>query len=479
MLESSIISNLVHNRTYWDVALPHIKAEYFESETCKLLFKIILEHSNEYNNMATPDVLKIKSSQFNANETLWKLLQKELSEVSLYDSSKPIDNTFLMDETKEWMVRRAVFNVIFDSIDIYEDPKRSGELGQIPERMLDALSVEIDEDLGEIYWEQAGQHWDNTHSSEFKIPFGGDCETLNKVTGGGAELKTLNAISAGINVGKTTCLISLAVGYMEQGYDVVYFSGEISEEKIRLRTDPRTTQKDFDFIKRLNKVEYTSKMSQIKASRSWGELFIKELPGGNTNEMRAYIKNIHRRRKIKPVVFMFDYITEFTSSRLPIAMMSKSDLYYGSVARELRALMFEFNGLGWTATQLQRSMQNSAEASLDNTADSITIPKVLDFQLGIFVPDEFIELKLAHCSVFKSRYGNKPNFQMKLCQETQTLCDPDNGINIMKSAQEGKDAISAATGNHPKNMSDEKAPKQSLTTMKKATPSMFNNDIKI
>lgn len=475
MLESGIISNLIHNKQYWDTVLPHIKAEYFESEACKALFRIIEEHSNEYNSQANFDIVKIKAHQLKVNENLWKLIQSELNEHKV--KPEEVDYEWLKDETKEWMVKRAVYNVMFDCIDIYEDPKREGELGSIPERMQDALSVDIDEDLGEIYWEQAGQHWERTHEETFKIPF--ISETLNKVTNGGAELKTLNAIAAGINVGKTTCLISLSADYMEQGYDVIYFSGEISEEKIRLRTDPRVMNREFGVIDKLNKSEYICKLKQVRESKNWGNLFIKELPGGNVNEMRAYIKNIYRKRKIKPVIFMFDYITEFTSARLPINMIRQSDLYYGSIAREMRALMFEFNGLGWTATQLQRNSQNTADFSLDNTADSITIPKVLDFQLGIFVPDEMVPLKLAHCAVFKSRYGKKPMFQMKLCQDTQTFCDPDTGVNIMNSSQEAKDALSAISGQAPKNLDNEKAPKQTVSSLKKATPSTFNSEIKL
>lgn len=469
MLETSIIANLIHNKEYWDLVLPHIDKEYFESQASKTMFEIINEHSEEYHSQANADIIKIKIGQMKINENLLELVKSELKQVD--KKPEPVEYQFLIDETEKWMKSRAVYNVIFDSINIYETPDRYQELGQIPERMNDALAVGLVEDLGEIYWEDAGKHWEELHHASFKIPF--LSKTLNEVTNGGAETKSLNALSAGINAGKTTGLISLAADYMEQGFDVVYFTAEISESKVRNRFDPRTSNKEFEFFRNLNKVEYVSKMNQIKKSKGWGELFIKEMPSGNVNDMRSYVKNLKRKRGITPKIYMFDYLGEFTSSRLPIHMMSKTDLYYGSIARELRAFMFEMDGLGWTATQLQRSAQSTAEMGLDNTADSITVPKVLDFQLGIYVPEEFVPLKLAHCVTLKSRYGGKPTFQMRLDQETQTLSDPETGVNILGSRGEGTKSISDTL----QNSKEEKAPKQSIQNLTKtqASTKSFQN----
>lgn len=472
MLETSIITNLIHNKEYWDLVLPHIKPEYFESQSSKVLFDIIFEHSDKYHSQANIDILKIQTSKMKINENLLELVKSDLKEIS--KKPEPINAEFLVDETEQWMKDRAIYNVIFDSINIYEDSDRHLELGQIPERMNEALSVCLREDLGSVYWEDSGKQWDKINLETHKIPF--LSETLNIITNGGAETKSLNALSAGINVGKTTGLISLAADYAELGYDVVYFSAEISEEKVHNRFDPRTSNKEFSYFRNLNKVEYVSKMNQIRKSKGWGQIFIKELPSGNVNDMRAYVKNLMRKRGIKPRVFMFDYLGEFTSARLPIHMMAKTDLYYGSIARELRAFMFEMDGLGWTATQLQRSAQSTSEMGLDNTADSITVPKVLDFQMGIYVPEEYVDLKMAHCVVMKSRYGNKPSFQMMLDQDIQTLSDPQTGVSILGGKSEGRKNISDSI----QSSKEESAPKQKVQRLSKTQQARtFNNDIKV
>lgn len=473
MLELSILSNLIHNKEYWDRVLPSIKEAYFESPSAVEIFKIIKWFNDEYDSQAKFDVLKIKCHELKVHENLHRQLMTDLDEIKAVP--EPLEMQFLIDETGRWMRDRACYNVIFNSISIYEDPSRRNELASIPDQLQDALSVSLEEDLGLEYWENFSEHWDYKNVAGMKIPFVNN--TLNQITNSGAELKSLNAVSAGINVGKTTALISLAREYLSQGYDVIYFSGEIAAEKIADRFDPSILQKEFDFFRHLNKVEYISKMTQIKASKNWGRLFIKELQLGNMLEADAYIKSIKRKKGVTPSVMMFDYITEFTSYRLPISLIKQTDLYFGSVAREMRALMFKWNACGWTATQLQRGSQATIEAGLDNTADSITIPKVLDFQMILSVPEEMVPLKLVAGCVVKSRYGSKPSFIMKLCQETQTLTDSPSGVNILQGGVQELKTLSANMRSGDEE--EDKAPKQPLQRLtNRETPKNFS-EIKV
>lgn len=461
MLEHTILQRLMHDRSFWDVVLPHIKTEYFESHACQEVFKVIREHADQYDSQATMEVINIKLDIGKYHEQMWALitdLKKKLT-----GQPEQMDPQFLLDETQKWMRSRACYLTIFDAVSIYDDPERFAELGAIPDKLNDAISVGFDEDLGDEYWVTTAQHYENVHSEGFKIPF--LSKTLNELTGGGAEAKSLNALSAGINVGKTTCLISLATDYLEQGYDVVYFSAEIAEDKIHHRFDPRITQQKFDQLRMYNKMEYLSKIAEVRQKKGWGRLFIKEYPLGTMRDCDAYLKRLKRKHGVVPKIMMFDYLTEFTSYLLPHTAMRQTDLYYGSVCREMRALMFKWDACGWTATQLQRSVQNTIEASLDNVADSITIPKVLDFLFMISVPEEYEAMNLCHNSIEKSRYGGKQHFQMMLDQDTQTYCDPPGGVSIIGSLSQAKTAL-AETANTCNNHENEKAPKQMMQRLK-------------
>lgn len=426
-VQDLVLNSLIHNEDYFSKVIPHLKHSYFESEPARIVFGIIDAFAQEYGNKPTAEVIAIQANQMKIPEGVWAGV---VELVGVIETPAPAqDQKWLLTQTEQWMRDRACFNVIMDSVEIYDNPKRKGELGEIPNRMQDALVVGFDDDLGEVYWEMAGEHYDQMHSKQEKIPF--RVEILNKITRGGPWRKTLNAINAGINVGKSTSLISLAADYAADGWDVVYFTFEVSASIIRHRMDCAMLGIDFDTLEARSRHEYIASIDAKAKLGTYGQVFIKEFPAGgaHTGHCRAYIKDLMKRRpNVKPTVFMFDYVGEMASERLPFHMMGNSNLYYGSVAREIRSLMFEFEAVGWTALQFNREMQNTKDMKLEGQADSITIPKVLDFQLGLSVPDEYAQLNRAFATVMKSRYSNKSkdkNFIIGLDNDKQKLYDVD------------------------------------------------------
>lgn len=438
MLQNLILNQLVHNEEFFGKVLPHLKLEYFDSESSRIVFGCIDSYAQEYSSRPSPDVLAIEVNSKKIPEGVWETVVELVGELE-----QPIhghDQKWLYDQTQSWMRNRAVYNVIQDSVEIYSNPKRFGELGEIPVRMEEALVVGFDDDLGMIYWEMAAEHYDRIHSEKSRIPF--TLDILNKITSGGVTRKTLSAINAGINVGKTTALIDLAVQYASQGLNVVYFTFEVDEDMIRHRMDCRVFDRDFDVVNGMARHEYVATVAQIASKKTYGEILIKGYASGSahTGHCRSYIKDVQKRRGITPDVILFDYIGEMASERLPYHMMSNTNIYYGSIARECRSLAFEFDAIAWTALQFQRGMQNTKEMTLDGQADSITIPKVLDLQLGISIPDEYASLNQAWCSVMKNRFGNKQkhkNFIIGLNNDKQKLYDVEGASQTFASGDLG------------------------------------------
>lgn len=429
-VQDLVLNQLVHNEDFFSKVLPHLKHSYFESEPARIVFGIIDSFAQEYSNRPTAEAIAIQANQMKIPEGVWSGVVDLVGVVET--AAPPQDQKWLLAQTETWMRDRACFNVIMDSVEIYDNPKRKGELGDIPTRMQDALVVGFDDDLGEVYWEMAGEHYDQIHSKQTKIPF--RVEILNKITRGGPWRKTLNAINAGINVGKSTSLISLAADYAADGWDVVYFTFEVASHIIRHRMDCAMLGIDFDTLEGRSRHEYVASIDAKARLGTYGQVFIKEFPAGgaHTGHCRAYLKDLMKRRpNVKPTIIMFDYVGEMASERLPFHMMGNTNIYFGSVAREIRALMFEFDAVGWTALQFNREMQNTKDMKLEGQADSITIPKVLDFQLGLSVPDEYAAMDRAFATVMKSRYNNKSkdkNFLIGLDNDKQKLYDVDPNL---------------------------------------------------
>lgn len=435
--QSIVLNQLVNNTEYFSKVLPHLKSTYFDSEPSRIVFSIIDKFAQEYSSKPTPEVIAIEANRMKIPEGVWDGVVDLIGVVESPISGQNYD--WLLDSTETWMRDRAAHHVIMESVDIYSNPKRRGELGLIPAMMEEALVVGFDDDLGEVYWEMAAQHYDEIHSDKARIPFAVDI--LNKVTKGGPWRKTLNGINAGINVGKTTALVSLAADYAAMGYNVYYFTFEVSQSVIRHRMDCAILGLDFDTLEAKTRHEYVATIEAKARMETYGEIFIKEFPSGgaHTGHCRAYIKEIMKRRpNAKPDIIMFDYLGEMASERLPASMMSSSNTYYGSIARECRALAFEFDVVAWTALQFQRSEQNTKDMKMEGQADSINIPKILDFQLGLSVPDEYASLDQAWASIMKSRYSNKSkmkNFIIGLNNDKQKMYDVDPKLQTFSTGE--------------------------------------------
>ena len=64
-----------------------------------------------------------------------------------------------------------------------------------------------------------------------------DLNYFNKITKGGVPAKTLNVALAGTGVGKSLFMCHCASSYLTQGYNVLYITLEMAEEKIAERID--------------------------------------------------------------------------------------------------------------------------------------------------------------------------------------------------------------------------------------------------
>ena len=427
LLESVVLSQLIYNEEYQRKILPYLKADYFDNEGEKIVFGLIDSYASEYNARPSIDALSIMLEKSQLNEYSFGQSVQALG--NLNDNSFHED--WLVKETESWVRNKAVHNAIKMAVNIYGDDKRAAEMGNIPTMLQEALSITFDAYLGHVYWDMAGEQYDHMNSNEAKIPFA--VEIFNKATRGGVGKKTLNIVTGAINAGKTTTLIDLAAGYAEQGLNVYVFTLEVAENVWRHRLDARIMRRDFDSLEKLTREEYIANIKKMRTRSDGslkGQIVIKEYPSGSghTGLFRRDILEWIAATGEAPDVILIDYLTEAASSRLPAHLMSNTNVYYTSVAREFRALGFEFDCPVWTGMQFNREKQTSTDGGISDLADAIGIPKVADFIMAFYAPDELAAVKKARASILKNRYANKQKlkgFLFGMDQDKQILFDLD------------------------------------------------------
>ena len=257
-IETTILSNLVHNEEYTRKVIPFLRQDYFSDHVEKTIFRSISSYVEKYNNTPSIEALDIDLQKIPQNEDQYKSTQKYLNSLQPSES----DFQWLVDETEKWCKDRAIYNAIFSGIQIIDGKSKDQTPEAIPDILSNALAVSFDTQVGHDYIEQSSERYEFYHTVEEKIPF--DLEFFNKITKGGMPNKTLNICLAGTGVGKSLFMCHVAASTMMQGKNVLYITMEMAEKKIAERIDANLMNISLDDLHELPARMFNDKVSKIQ-----------------------------------------------------------------------------------------------------------------------------------------------------------------------------------------------------------------------
>jgi replicative DNA helicase len=408
MIEKTILSHLVYNEAFARKVLPFLKDEYFQNQPDKVVYKLISDYVQKYNNTPTKEVLFLELNN-----------REGLSETTFKDSKRTIedlqtDNTdiqWLLDSTEKFCQDKAIYNAIMASIKILDDKSGASSTGSIPTLLSDALGVSFDVSVGHDYFLNSDNRYDFYHRREEHIPF--DLEFFNKITKGGLVRKTLNIALAGTGVGKSLFMCHCASHNLVSGRNVLYITMEMSEEKIAERIDANLLNVTVDELGVMPKDVYDKKIGRVK-EKTVGKLIIKEYPtasAGSAN-FRHLINELRIKRNFIPDVIYIDYLNICSSSRIRSGSNVNSYTYIKAIAEELRGLAVEFNVPIVSATQTTRGGYGNSDVELTDTAESFGLPATADLMFALVSTEELERLNQIMVKQLKNRY-NDPTMNKK------------------------------------------------------------------
>lgn len=410
-IETSILKSLVLDNNYMIQAMPYLTKDHFQSVAHKNMFRAINGFTAKYQKQPTLDVLDIVSDKFkNLSEEEYTDCKSIITEIREHQGELP-DTDWLVGETETYVRDVMLMDAVYTAIDVGKGDNKDIDRGELPELFRDAVSVSFNSDLGHDYFEDAAARYDYYHAEENRIAF--DIDLLNKITGGGVPIKTLNIIMAGTNVGKSMLMCHLAAAAMLAGKNVVYITCEMAEEKISERIDANVLQLDLDTIKHVKKEQYLKRLKMV-GEKCNGRLKVQEYPtsSANANHFRHYLNELKLKDGFVPDVIMIDYLNICASSRYTNLSNVNSYSYVKAIAEELRALAVEFEVPIWSATQTTRGGINNTDIELSDTSESIGLPATADLMLGMMTSEELEKSNLFLFKQLKNRYSN-PAFYRK------------------------------------------------------------------
>lgn len=405
-LDTTIVRGLLYNDEYTRKVYPYLKPDFFEGTT-KLIFNLYSTHFTNYNNAPTEEALVIALQKSKLDEGSYGDCIEFLEGV-VKSKNTPIETDWLVNETQEYCKNRALYNAIYQSINIIEgNGKKGDQIGIIPELLDEALSVSFDTTIGSDYFNDAMSRYEWYTNAESKLRFA--LESLNLLSNGGLPNKTLNVILASTNVGKSALMCFTAAEWLRQGKNVLYISLEMSEEAIMERIDMNLLDMSSDDLRAADVNTFREKIEKLQSSVV-GKLKVKEYPTGSANagHFKALLKELKQKQKFIPDVIIVDYINICSSVRFS-ASGSNSYSYIKAIAEELRGIAVEFNVPVLSATQVNREGSSNQEPDMTNVSDSFGLAMTVDWMIALVTNDELMKMNKIVALLLKTRYGNKSN----------------------------------------------------------------------
>ncbi len=351
-IELTVLRNFLINESYSRKVLPFIKDEYFELRSEKIIFQEIHKFISEYNKMPTKEILGIEVD--NRDD----LSGDEFSEVkTIIDdfTDEPVNNEWLEKTTEKWCRDRAIYIALMESVMIADNKDKNKNRDAIPSILSDALAVSFDNHVGHDYIEDYEERFISYHEKKTKIPF--DLEYFNKITKGGLPNKTLNIALAGTGVGKSLFMCHMASANLLDGYNVLYVTMEMAEEKIAERIDANLLNTNIKEIVELPKQIFDTKVNNL-VKKTQGKLIIKEYPTA------------------------------------------------GAHSGHFKALLNELALKNVSATQTTRSGFASSDVDLTDTSESFGLPATADLMFALISTEELEELGQIMVKQLKNRYND-------------------------------------------------------------------------
>jgi replicative DNA helicase len=401
-VEFLILRNLLYNEEYIRKVIPFLKSEYFEDTNQRIVFEEILSFIQQYNQLATKEVLCIEvEKRQDINDTSFKEIIHLIS--SLEDV--PAEFNWLLDTTEKWCRDRAIYLALMESIHIADGNDEKKNRDAIPTILSDALSVSFDNHVGHDYLLDYEKRYESYHKKEDKIEF--DLEYFNKITKGGLPNKTLNVALAGTGVGKSLFMCHMASSVLLQGRNVLYITLEMAEERIAERIDANLLNVPIQDIIDLPKQIFENKVANL-TKKTQGTLIIKEYPtaSAHSGHFKSLLNELALKKSFRPDIIFIDYLNICASSRYKGNSNINSYTFVKSIAEELRGLAVEFNVPIVSATQTTRSGYGSSDVELTDTSESFGLPATADLMFALISTEELEGLGQILVKQLKNRYND-------------------------------------------------------------------------
>ena len=162
-IETTTLSNLIHNEQYTRKVLPFIQKTYFDAKEEGIVFEEIYNFVDKYKKIPTQVSLEL---EVNNRKDLTEPEHSKIVEIIKTLNPVDVDLDWLLDQTETFCKDKAIYNAIVEGIAIIDGKDKNKTPDAIPTILTDALAVSFDNAVGHDYLLDSDSRYDYYHIVE-------------------------------------------------------------------------------------------------------------------------------------------------------------------------------------------------------------------------------------------------------------------------------------------------------------------------
>tara|TARA_R110002020_G_scaffold113236_9_gene260393 strand:- start:29804 stop:31201 length:1398 start_codon:yes stop_codon:yes gene_type:complete len=392
--QTEFINQILHpaNKKFSDRVVDIVHAKYFDNEYFRLIIATVKDYFESFEKIPNWDTL----------ETILKVeIKDKITQDYVFEITKEIKNL----EVDDWeyvqkeslnFCRQQELKKANDKISKIIDNGEFGRYEECADIMKEALSVGAEKDDGTSIVDG----WDTVLEEDFRHPIPTGISGIDNLTDGGLSRGELGVILAPYGVGKTTILTKIANTAYNVGYNVLQIVFEDLPDVIKRKHASCWSGVELNSLS--DDKEKIIGVIKEKTNGKENDLVIRKFSseGVTVNHIKTYIRHLISVG-FKPDMIILDYIDCVESARRYNDEWSGE----GNVMRGFESMLAEYNMVGWTAVQGNRSSISADVVTGDQMGGSIKKAQIGHFIMSIARTLSQKEGNRATIAILKSRFG--------------------------------------------------------------------------
>jgi len=381
-----VIGALLSDKKFLQEVSDVVKESYFSANSHQWIVHEILKYFNEFHTTPTMEVLQVEYKKID-NDVLKVAVKEELRRS--YESSQD-DLDYVKQEFAAFCRNQEMKAAILESADLL----KAGNYDGIRFRIECALKAGLEKDMGCDYKKDVEARYRDDYRPTIPTPW----PPISELFSGGLGPGDLFLIHGGPGTGKSWLCIAVAAEAVKLGYNVNYYTLELSEDYVARRVDSYLTGYSVEELKS-HRPEVDALMESLP-----GNLTIKEYPPktATINQIESHMQTCKDEGKAPNLVIIdyIDYVRAPRGSRYAEKKDEIDDVYVAA-----KALAKTWGIPVVSPSQINRMGAREDVAEGDRAAGSYDKIMVMDCGISLSRKKEDKVTGTARIHVIKNRYG--------------------------------------------------------------------------